>query len=217
MNCENRLLSMVDGSCTLWITTVRDRGSFGDFFAVRRKWSLNPQIIDWKPASFPAQNGVPARKARTDRRTAARSVAQHLQQEIHVVVDFGHASRAVWRSGGRRAAPSCGRGRRSCCRFRAATSWVSSLASAIATWRGRAIARERFFECMSDDPDLVVVGDGLLDVLDRDLPVLHRQQVAQRFLGHGERDVLAVEARVGDAPASARPRVRARWSGCAWR
>jgi hypothetical protein len=28
--------------------------------------------------------------------------------------------------------------------------WVSSLASAIATWRGRATARERFFECMSE-------------------------------------------------------------------
>ena len=49
-------------------------------------------------------------------------------------------------------------------------------------------------------PDLVVVGDRLLDVLDRDLAVLDREQVAQRFLGERERDLLPVKVRVGDDP-----------------
>ena len=38
------------------------------------------------------------------------------------MVDVRDASRAASRSGGRRAARSCGRGRRSCCRSRAATA-----------------------------------------------------------------------------------------------
>ncbi len=91
-------------------------------------------------------------------------------------------------------------------------SCVNSLASAIATCRGRATARERFFECMSETLDLVVVGDRLLDVVDRDLAVLHGEQVAQRLLG-AARSVIscAVEVRVRQDRASARLRVRARW------
>ncbi len=45
--------------------------------------------------------------------------------------------------------------------------------------------------------DLVVVGDGLLDVLHADLPVLDGQQVAQRLAGELDGDFLLVEARIG--------------------
>src|SRR5260221_12826890 len=46
--------------------------------------------------------------------------------------------------------------------------------------------------------DLVVLGDGLLDVVDRDLPVLCGQEVLECLLGRVERDVPAVEARISD-------------------
>jgi len=49
----------------------------------------------------------------------------------------------------------------------------------------------------SNDLDVEEVGDRLLDVFHRDLAVLHRQQVLQGFLHDVDRDVLAVEARVG--------------------
>ena len=42
---------------------------------------------------------------------------------------------------------------------------------------------------------LVVIGDGLLDVLDRNLTVLNRQQIAQRVLRQRQVDLAAVEAR----------------------
>src|SRR6185312_5314649 len=62
------------------------------------------------------------------------------------------------------------------------------------------------------NPDLVVVGDRLLDVLDRDLAVLDGQQVAKRVLGHRQRDFLPMEARVREHPlqrALELPHVRA--------
>src|SRR5258708_6832230 len=46
--------------------------------------------------------------------------------------------------------------------------------------------------------DLVVLGDGLLDVVDRDLPVLCGQEVLECLPGRVESDVPAVEARISD-------------------
>src|SRR6267378_7331005 len=46
--------------------------------------------------------------------------------------------------------------------------------------------------------DLVVLGDGLLDVVNCDLPVLCREEVLKRLLGGVKRDVSAVEARISD-------------------
>jgi len=59
---------------------------------------------------------------------------------------------------------------------------VRSLARAIASWRGRATLRLRFFECMSENLDLVVLSHRLLDVVDGDLPVLGVEEVLSASL-----------------------------------
>nr|GEW26933.1 hypothetical protein [Tanacetum cinerariifolium] len=46
------------------------------------------------------------------------------------------------------------------------------------------------------DLDVEEIGHGLLDVFHRNLPVLHRQQVLQRFLHHVDRNIFAVETRI---------------------
>ena len=46
------------------------------------------------------------------------------------------------------------------------------------------------------DPDLVILGHRLLDIVHRDQPILQCEQVAQRFLGKFERDGLAREVSV---------------------
>ena len=45
---------------------------------------------------------------------------------------------------------------------------------------------------------LVVVGHGFLDVFDRDLAVLHGEEITQCFLRDRKRDLLAVETRIRD-------------------
>ena len=128
-----------------------------------------------------------------------------LQQRVHVARDVAVGACAAPRSCGRRAGRSCGRGRRRLRRSPAGYSWVSSLASAIATWRGRATLRRALLRVHLRDLDLVVVGDGLLDVLDRDLAVLHREQVAQRLAAELDRELLAVRSARRRARASAPP------------
>src|SRR5712691_9132645 len=63
--------------------------------------------------------------------------------------------------------------------------WVRSLASAMATWRGRARLRLRFLECMSD-------------TLNTDLTAVEIEDVAQCFLCEVERELAFGEAREGE-------------------
>ena len=82
-------------------------------------------------------------------RIQVSSATQHLGEHVQVVVELGIGRGAARRWFGRRAAPWCGRGRRRPRRWRGRLMGVRSLARNIATWRGRAITRVRFFECMS--------------------------------------------------------------------
>src|SRR5205823_9157302 len=50
------------------------------------------------------------------------------------------------------------------------------------------------------DSNLVVVSHGFLNVLDRYLPVLNREQIAQSILGYRQRNLLAVKARICSDP-----------------
>ena len=60
--------------------------------------------------------------------------------------------------------------------------------------RDRAAAPLRKQVC---DPDLEVLGHGLLDVVDRDLAIDGANDVLERFLGQIERDLAPMERRVG--------------------
>src|SRR5213082_3413155 len=66
--------------------------------------------------------------------------------------------------------------------------WVRSLASAMATWRGRATLRLRFFECMSDI--LILKYSATVFWMPSTLTCrLFRLRMSQRFLGEVERQL----------------------------